>query len=224
MNKSAFQPLPVLLSAEPNEARGTSHSAMILRVIATLGTLFTLGGTVVLCLVAFNAFPPKTLESKGPSGVPILPTTKISTAATADQENGAPVLPTNTNQADRATTAEDHSILDQTPLPALNPISPPKQVTRPEAPVSDHELLNEPGPEAGRTDLDRQFPEAARKTLEKDRRAAERQRSRLEEKYQEHAISSEAYKKGQENYRMQIERYRREMSVYRGPDNQVGQD
>ena len=48
MNKSAFQPLPVLLRAEPNDARGTSHSAVILRVIAALGTLFALGGTIAI--------------------------------------------------------------------------------------------------------------------------------------------------------------------------------
>jgi hypothetical protein len=222
MNKSAFQPLPVLLRAEPNDARGTSHSAMILRVIATLGTLFALGGTVVLCLIAFNAFPPKTLEPKIPVGVPVpdLSATKVSPAAVADQENGVETPATKTNQSERAVTADDHSIINQTPAPALNPNSPPA----PEASTSDSELLNEQRPEAGRTTLDRQFSESARKALEKRRHAAERQRSRLEKRYQEHAISSEAYKKGQEHYRIQIGRYRREMSAYRGPDNEAGQD
>jgi hypothetical protein len=223
MNKSAFEPLPVLLRAEPYDTRGTSHSAMILRVVATLGTLFALGGTVVLCLIAFNAFPPKTSEAKIPVGIAILPAAKMS-AATADQENGVGALPTGTNQGDRTNTAEDHSIADQTPVPALNPLLPPARATPAEASVSDNDLLNEPNPQAGRTTLDRQLPEFARKTLEKKRRAAERQRSRLEEKYQEHTISSEAYKKGQENYRMQIDRYRREMSAGQTPNNEVGQD
>jgi hypothetical protein len=222
MNKSAFQPLPVLLRAEPNDARGTSHSAMILRVIATLGTLFALGGTVVLCLIAFNAFPPKTLESKKPVGVPVpdLSATKISPTAVADQENGVEMPATKTSQSDPAVIANDHSVLDQTPAPALNPNSPPA----PAASTSDSELLNEQRPGAERATLDRQYSEPARKALEKKRRAAERQRSLLEKRYQEHAISSETYKKGQENYRTQIDRYRREMSIYRGPDNQAGQD
>jgi hypothetical protein len=220
MNKSAFQPLPVLLRAEPNDARGTSHSAMILRVIATLGTLFALGGTVVLCLIAFNAFPPKTLESKTPVAVPNPYATKVSPTDAADQENGVGILATTTSQSDRAVTADDHSIINQTPAPALNPTSPPAPV----ASASDSELLNEQRPESGRTTLDRQYSESARKTLEKKRRSAERRRSQLEKRYQEHAISSEAYKKGQENYRIQIDRYRREMSTYRGPDNEVGQD
>jgi hypothetical protein len=222
MNKSAFQPLPVLLRAEPNDARGTSHSAMILRVIATLGTLFALGGTVVLCLIAFNAFPPKTLESKIPVGVPVpdLSATKVSPTAVADQENGVEMPATKTNQSERAVTADDHSIIDQTPASTLNPNSPPA----PEASTSDSQLLNEQHPEAGRPTLDRQFSESARKALEKKRRAAERQRSRLEKRYQEHAISSEAYKKGQESYRIQIDRYRRELSAYRGPENEAGQD
>jgi hypothetical protein len=222
MNKSAFQPLPVLLRAEPNDARGTSHSAMILRVIATLGTLFALGGTVVLCLVAFNAFPPKTLESKLSVGVPVadLSATRVSPTAVADQENSVGTPATKTNQSDRAVTADDHSVIDQTPAPALNPNSPPA----PGASISDSELLNQERPETEQASLDRQYSEPARKALEKMRRAAERQRSRLEKRHQEHAISSEAYKKGQENYRMQIDRYRREMSIYRGPDNQAGQD
>jgi hypothetical protein len=218
MNKSAFQPLPVLLRAEPNDARGSSHSAMILRVVATLGTLFALGGTVVLCLIALNAFPPKNLESKAPVGVPILPTTKMSPAATANQENGVGMLPTEANQADRATTA------DQASAPALNPSSPPAQVTPAEASVSDNDLLNEPRPGADQTTLDRQLPESARKTLEKKRRADERQRARLEKRYQEHAISGQAYKKGQEKYRIQIDQYRRALGASRGPDDQVGQD
>jgi hypothetical protein len=221
MNKSAFQPLPVLLRAEPNDARGTSHSAMILRVIATLGTLFALGGTVVLCLVAFNAFPPKTLESKVPVGVPVpeLSATKVSPAAVADEENGVGMPTTMTNQSDRTAIANDHSVIDQNPTPTLNPNSPPAPGAS-----SDSELLNEQRPEAGRATLDRQFSESTRKALEKKRRAAERQRSRLEKRYQEHAISSEAYKKAQENYRIQIDQYRREMSAYRGPDNEAGQD
>jgi hypothetical protein len=222
MNKSAFQPLPVLLRAEPNDARGTSHSAMILRVIATLGTLFALGGAVVLCLIAFNAFPPKTLESKIPVPVPDLSAAKVSptAVAVADQENGPGSLATKTNQSEPAVTTADHSIIDQTPAPALNSNSPPA----PEASVSDSDLLKEQRPEADRTTPDRQLPEAARKALEKKRRAAERQRSRLEKSYQEHAISSETYKKGQENYRIQIDRYRREMNVSRGADNEAARD
>jgi hypothetical protein len=220
MNKSAFQPLPVLFRAEPNDARGTSFSAMILRVIATLGTLFALGGTVVLCLIAFNAFPPKTLESRIPVAVPNPSAAQVSPTDVADQENGVGMPATKTSQSDRAVTADDHSIINQTPAPALNPTAPPAQVGS----ASDSELLNEPRPETGRTTLDRQFSESTRKTLEKKRRAAERRRSQLEKRYQEHAISSEAYKAGQENYRIQIDRYRREMSTYRGPDNEVGQD
>ena len=197
MNKSAFQPLPVLLRAEPNDARGTSHSAMILRVIATLGTLFALGGTVVLCLIAFNAFPPKTSEPKIPVRVPVpdLSATKVPPTAVADQENGVEMPAIKTNPSDRAMTVDDHSIIDQTPAPALNSNSPPA----PGASASDSELLNEQRPENGRATLDREFSESTRKALEKKRRAAERQRFRLEKRYQEHAISSEAYKKGQEN-------------------------
>jgi hypothetical protein len=49
-----------------------------------------------------------------------------------------------------------------------------------------------------------------RKNVEKQRRQAERKRARLEEMYQKHEISSEAYKKGQEEYRAEIGKYRNE--------------
>jgi hypothetical protein len=224
MNKPAFQPLPVLLRAEPNEARWTSHSAKILRVVATLGTLFALGGTVVLCLIAFNAFPPKTLESKAPAGDPIHSRTKAPAAAAADQENGLGMPLTSTNQADVANIREDHPKVDQIPVPALNPSSSPTPAAQSEASVSDNELLNEQRPETARTNLEQQIPESARKTLEKRRRAAERKRSRLEEMYQEHAISAEAYKKGEENYRDEIAKYRTEMNARRGSSNEVERD
>jgi len=47
-----------------------------------------------------------------------------------------------------------------------------------------------------------------RKSVEKERRAAERKRSRLEAMYQKHEISSEAYKKGQDEYQSEMAKYR----------------
>jgi hypothetical protein len=61
-----------------------------------------------------------------------------------------------------------------------------------------------------------EHPKAGRKTLEKERRAAERKRSRLEGMYQNHLISSEAYKKGEEEYKSEIEKYRSAVNTGRG--------
>jgi hypothetical protein len=214
MNKLAYQSLPVLSRAEPSDARWTSNSAKILRAIATLC------GAVAICLIGLSACPPKTLKSKATVDVPI-PATKVTPAAGAIQPNDVGMPLPDTNQTDRGTNAEDHSIIDQTPGPALNPTSASAPAPKPEASVSANESLTGAHPEAGRINLDRQLPEAVRKNLEKERREAERKRSRLEEMYLKHAISSEAYKRGEEKYRNEIERYRREMNARGGPKNEV---
>jgi hypothetical protein len=213
MNKLGYQPLPVLLRAEPSDARWSSHSAKILRVVAMLGTLLALGGVITICLIAFNAFPPGTLDSKAPVKVPPLPATNTSIAAAANPDSSTGALPPDTDQGHRGTIAEDHSIIDQTPPPLLNPTSTSEPSPKPAASISDSEMLKEERPETGVKAPDRHLAEAVRRTLEKKRREAERIRSRLEEMYRQHAISSEAYKKGEEQYRSAIESYRMGMDA-----------
>jgi hypothetical protein len=41
--------------------------------------------------------------------------------------------------------------------------------------------------------------------------------------YGKHAISRDAYKKGEQKYKTEIERYRTKMSVRTGPNNQESQ-
>jgi hypothetical protein len=95
-------------------------------------------------------------------------------------------------------------------------------VAQPAASASDSALVERERPEALRKSFERELPKVVRKNLEKERREAERKRSRLEEMYQNHAISGEAYKKGEEKYKSEIEKYRREMNVGRGPKNESG--
>jgi hypothetical protein len=54
---------------------------------------------------------------------------------------------------------------------------------------------------------------SGRKNLEKQRQAAEKKRSRLEVRYQKGAISSKAYKNGEDEYRLAIQRYRDEVNA-----------
>jgi len=221
MNKFGYQPMPVLLRAETNDPRRTSNSAIILRVVAALGTIFALCGVIATCLIAFNVYPAKTLESKAQGDVPSVPETKVTPTVTASADNGTGVPLPETNQAQRAAIAEDRSILEQTPVPAPNPASTPAAVAQSEVAVSDSDLLKGERPEVGQTNLNRHLSEATRKKLEKGRRQAERKRSRLEEMYGKHAISSEAYKRGEEKYQSEIEKYRREMNVATGPNNEA---
>ena len=54
--------------------------------------------------------------------------------------------------------------------------------------------------------------EVGRKVAERERRKAERKRSRLEAMYQNHLISSAAYKKGQDKYQSEIAKYHGELN------------
>jgi hypothetical protein len=220
MNKIGYQPMPVLLRAEPSDARWTSYSARFLRFVATLGTVFALCGVIAIFLIGFSALPPRTLETKGPVEVPVLSATSVSPAAAPSLDQGVGVLP-DTNQVLRGTFAEDHSIVDQPPTtaPARNPDSAPAQVSHPEASVSDGELLKRVRPEDAPINRDRYLSEAVRKNLERARREAERKRSRLEDTYRKHAISSDAYKKGEEQYRTEIEKYRAGINARAEPKN-----
>jgi hypothetical protein len=220
MNKIGYQPMPVLLRAEPTDARWTSYSARFLRVVATLGTVLALCGVIAILLVGFSALPPRTLETKGPVEVPVLSATSVSPAAAPSLDQDVGVRLPDTNQVLRGTFAEDHSIVDQPPTaPARNPDSAPAQVSHLEASVSDGELLKRERPEDAPINRDRYLSEAVRKNLERARREAERKRSRLEDTYRKHAISSDAYKKGEEQYRTEIEKYRAGINARTEPKN-----
>jgi hypothetical protein len=54
---------------------------------------------------------------------------------------------------------------------------------------------------------------SGRENLEKQRQVAEKKRSRLEVMYQKGAISSKAYKNGEDEYRLAIQRYRDEVNA-----------
>ena len=57
-------------------------------------------------------------------------------------------------------------------------------------------------------ETDKPLSKAARKILEKKRLEAERKRARLEQMYQNHEISTDAYNKGKEEYKIEIQKYR----------------
>jgi hypothetical protein len=226
MNKIGYQPLPVLLRAESSDARGNSNSAIILRVVATLGTVVALGGVIVICLIAFKAFPLAKQDSKTPVGDSVLPpATNISTGAEANQDTGVGTVQPVPSQTTRATIAETPPVIDQTSTATVNPPSTSAPLSKPEGSMSDSELLQGTRPETKAQLPERHLPEAVRKNLEKKRRAAERKRSQLEELYRTHAISAEAYKKGEEKYQSAIQKYRDRMNVRVAPTNGVaGQD
>jgi hypothetical protein len=163
MNKIGYQPLPVLLRAEPNDARGSSNSAKILRVVAAMGTVLAFGGVIVVCLIAFDAFPLGKPGSKAPDSTP--PTPSVSANAAANQDAGANTVQPDPNQATRGTAAEDHSLIDQTSAATLNPPSTPAPLPKPEATMSDSQLLQGERPETAAKAPEKHLSETAPKNL-----------------------------------------------------------
>ena len=221
MNKIGYQPLPVLLRAEPSDARPASNSATFLRVVAILGTAFALCGVVAIFLIGFRELPSRPLDAKKTVEAPVFPTTTLSPAAVPSLDKGVGVPLPDRNQVLRGTIAEDHSILDRSPAPpAGNPNSTPAQVSEPQASVSDGNSLKIERSENVETKPNKFLSEAIRKNLERHRRKAERKRSQLEAMYGKHAISRDAYEEGEQKYKSQIERYRTEMNAHMGSNNQ----
>ena len=204
--------------------------------VVTAATLFALSATVVICLVAFSVHKPKALGSNGLAGatafrVPAFPATKLTTVA--EKGNGVVTPLPGTNRADNGAIPTEHLAIAQTTPPAPNPLPTPAQKpiptpasvpqTESKALTSDREFLWGKGPEFGlpgeksvdraeSKSVERQPPKSVRRHLERERRDAERKRSRLENMYQKHLISSEAYKKGEQEYKSEIAKYRSEFN------------
>jgi hypothetical protein len=205
MNKLGNLRVKILEKVPLNKPRRTSTSTKVF--VGVAGTLLALSATGVICLFSLSKHRPKTVSSN--PLIDVFPTTKMTTPA--EKGDGSVTTYPGTNQAD--TIAPEHSAIDQTPTPALSPTPSPAPIpqSEPKAFASDSEFLNAERPEPKKQE--QKLPKSVRKNLEKKRREAERKRSRLEDMYQKHLISSEAYKKGEKEYKGEIEKYRSEVNA-----------
>lgn len=198
MNKLGNLSLNILEKVSLNKPRWASNPVTVF--VGVAGTLLVLSAIGVICLL-LSTHRPKRAASNARIDAPIFP-------------------------ADTETIAAEHSAANQTPTPALSPIPSPAPVPQVESKslTSDSEFLRREPPESrlpgeknldrtGSKSVERQLPKSARKHLEKERREAERKRSRLEDLYQKHLISSEAYKKGEQEYKSEIKKYRNEVDA-----------
>ena len=210
------------VKAHPREMRGRWNSAKVLIKHAAPGTLFALVGAIAIWLTASSAFMPKGFRAKASAGVPAGPAKEIPKGTPSEKGDRVAMTLGATSSGVKSSLpgtplAEENSLTNQTPTstpapsPSLSPGPQPDRI----ALAKDNEFLDrEPVDSGRRSDGERQ--KTGRKTLEKARREAERKRSRLEEKYQNHLISSEAYKKGEEEYKTEIGKYRSEMNAAKG--------
>jgi hypothetical protein len=205
------------VKVHPRETRGTWNSAKLLIRNAAPGTLFAVFGAVSIWLTASNAFTPKTLKNSVD-----VPPTKEARAITPAENNGTIAMTLGAatpgiNQTHPGNIAGDIPTINQLPATQAPTPAPENRLQAdPNALANSTQLTEEEPSETARKTTEGERKKAGRKTLEKERRAAERKRSRLEEMYQNHLISSGAYKKGEEEYKSEIEKYRSEMNVGRG--------
>ena len=217
MNKLGNLLMKKLEKVPLNKRRWTSNPVKVFIGIA--GTVFALSAVGVICLFLLSTHRPETVGSNALIDAPVFPTTKIAMpgemATATEKGDGSVTASPGTNQADDGTIAPEHSAIDQRPTPALRPIpSPaPKPQSDPKAFASDSEFLKGERPEFEPKKQAQNLSKSIRENLEKERREAERKRSRLEDMYQKHLISSEAYKKGQKEYKSEIDKYRSEVSA-----------
>lgn len=229
MSKVAYRPMAVLERAQPSDSRLVSNSAKLLGAASIFVAVFALFGVVAICSNGFSAFTPRKLRPKESTELPAFQATKVSPTTASDQDNGIGMLAHDANQALQGAIASDHAVLDQATAPAAITTAPAAPVAQPLQPeqaesklsAKDSALLEASPSNAAQNDTERELPKGVRKKLERDRRETERKRSRLEEAYQRHGISGEAYRKGVEKYRSEIERYRRQMNGG-GPKNEPG--
>jgi hypothetical protein len=171
--------------------------------------LIALGGVAALFAVGFAAFlfyKRFLIESK--------PVPKVTASAPATP------LPTVTPLA-RATDvlqplADPNHFPSESPSPAQDtaaPASSPLVLMSPGVAASaPSPAQSEQKAETQSNTSGKQLSKAARKALEKERQVAERKRAHLEQMYQNHEISTEAYNEGKREYREVIQKYRSEIN------------
>jgi hypothetical protein len=193
MTKRRDQPSKMRLKARPigSSPRWTSGKILIQALIlSVLLALFVAVAIPVLHLITPSNTRPKHLADlqfvSEPTPTPVPATRPASMLTNANPTycgTVATVLAGNSTQS-----------VHPAAVPSLTPTSEPVII------------VNDTGSHSAR------LSGAGRKAAERERREAERKRSRLEAMYQNHLISSAAYKKGQDKYQSEIAKYRGELN------------
>jgi type IV secretory pathway VirB10-like protein len=188
VNRRRNRPLRRRLKAQPSDSgrRRDSAKAWIKRVAP--GALVALGAAVAIGLGVFCLFALRNTRSKNSEKTQIVSVTTPSPVGKAPN----PAL-ANLDTVHPGTIAAEDPNRSPLPTPVPTAVAPFPQPT---AVVKDD----------GSRDL--KPSEVERKSAERERRKAERKRSQLEAMYQKHVISSEAYKKGQDEYQSEMAKYR----------------
>jgi len=207
------------IKAYPADGKWNWRAAKILFKNTAPGTMFALLGAIAIWLTAAKglrsdgsrSLADHSLANEWVTGAtnddrPLLMT--LGAGAPGSSRNSQGSFPENNTGSDPALTSGSATVADASPK-----IAPAKEsvalTVRETATIrrQERELRLNAGARTGY------------RNLEKERRAAERKRSRLEAMYQEGTISSEAYKSGEDAYRIAIQRYRNQVNAARVDEN-----
>jgi hypothetical protein len=213
----------------------SNSTKALLRKVAT-SILPALLGVGAIYLILSNGFTRRPIESsKAPPDIHAAPVVKDAQDASAgdnNRTNATAGLPgQDPHEATLAKSSAQTLTPAPVPAPALTPAPAPKgfatdseflATQQPAAvtqlspsPPQQSTLAEQPANDLNKSE--RQPGEIKRKSLERKRLAAERNRARLEKMYQDHRISSDAYKKGEEKYKSEIEEYRSAVNAGKAP-------
>jgi hypothetical protein len=169
--------------------------------------LIALGGVAALFAVGFAAFlfyKRFLIESKPvPKVTASAPATPSPTVTPLATDVLRPLADPNHSPSESLSPAQDAAAPASSPLVLMSPGVAASTPSPPQSEQKAETQSSTPG---------KQLSKAARKELEKERQAAERKRAHLEQMYQNHEISTEAYNQGKREYREVIQKYRSEVN------------
>ncbi|MBV9107397.1 MAG: hypothetical protein JO313_15385 [Verrucomicrobia bacterium] len=199
MNRLYRLPLRTRAKNLSSGVRRRQYSSKLLAIgilaLCALAALIAIGYAAILTYKRVAPKPKAVVAAtSSPSATPL-----PATPAAKPKDVLMPLLDPNRAQPEGAPSPHS-SVSPQPSSPASTPIPAPT----PAASVAQHEPKT--GSESKQTD--KPLTKAARKNLEKKRLEAERKRARLEQRYQNHEISVDAYNKGKEEYKDEIQKYR----------------
>jgi hypothetical protein len=207
MNKLYRLPLRMRSKTQLSDVRRRRKLPnLVVAGILVVGALFAL---TAIGLTVFGAFKHKANVPKEVGVPPDPPSADASPTASQSKENDVVMPLANPNPTPSTPVASSHSTNDQqssapeskaTPARSSTPAGTSASVGQKHEQKADVEAKNP----------DKSLIKAGRQSLEKKRKDAERRRARLEEKYQNHEISTDAYNKGEEEYKSEIQKYRHE--------------
>jgi hypothetical protein len=180
---------------------------LVVAGILVVGALFALAA---IALTVFGAFRHKVNIPKEVGVAPVPPTADASSAASDKKENDVVMPLANPNPTPSATVTSSHSTNNQR-SPAADSSATPARESTPAPTSAPVAQKHEQKTDVETKNPDKSLTKAARQSLEKKRKEAERKRAWLEQKYQNHEISTDVYNKGEEEYKAEIQKYRNEL-------------